>query len=152
MFIKRNQHFLLSTKKTSVLFHVNEINKLTIEYYGEKLVSLEEADSLTRNYPYIQGTSISYSGEKKNYCLDLIKLAYSTLGKGDFYQPSLILKNKESSVFDFIFLSCEKREIVPFSILPFPHGHLYSFCTNPCNVTSISIGFKSKAYFPLETS
>lgn len=122
MFIKSNHHFLLSTKKTSILFHVNEINKLTIEYYGEKLVSLEEADSLTRKYPYIQGTSISYEEEKKNYCLEQMKLAYSTLGKGDFFQPSLILKNKESSTFDFTFLSCEKREIVPFSVLPFPHG------------------------------
>ena len=46
MFIKRNQHFLLSTKKTSVLFHVNEINKLTIETMSDRIRPYEKDNLL----------------------------------------------------------------------------------------------------------
>ncbi len=122
MIEKNNEYVLLSSEKTSLLLHVNEIKKVTIEYYGRKLVSLEEASSLTRKYPYNQGCSISYEKEHSAYSLDHMKLFVSTLGKGDFFSPSVILSSKKSSLFDFVFDSIEQKEVIPLTILPFPHG------------------------------
>lgn len=121
MFLQCNQDYCLSTEKTSLLFHVNEEKKLTLEYYGKRIISELEIPSLIRKYPYIQGSSVSYSEEKKSDCLDSMKLVFSTLGKGDYFSPSAIMKNKESSLFDFTFVACKRTEVSPLSILPFPH-------------------------------
>ena len=93
-----------------------------MEYYGRRIHSLDEASSLTRKYPYNQGCSTAYRKEYVNLSLDHMKLAYSTLGKSDFFSPSIILNSETSSIFDFTFQSMESREVKPFEILPFPHG------------------------------
>lgn len=116
-------YLLLSTKSTSLLLRINEIQKVTAEYYGKKLKNLSEAISLTRTYPYNQGSSISAYPEKNpQLSLDHMKLVCSTLGKGDFFSPSLILENKESSLFDFLYESVEERKPKPIGFLPTPHG------------------------------
>ncbi len=116
--IKENT-MLVSTRNTSLLFHVNEVRKVTLEYYGKKLLDMREADALIRKYPYAQGTSIDYG---KTLCLDHMKLVSSTMEKGDFFSPSIILNTKETSVHDFVFSSFEKMETVErISYLPFPH-------------------------------
>nr|MCR4698709.1 hypothetical protein [Bacilli bacterium] len=101
MLEQNEEYFLLSTDKTSLLLHVNEVKKLVIEYYGRRIHSLEEASSLTRTYPYNQGCSTAYDKEFVNLSLDHMKLAVSTLGKSDFFAPSIILNSEESSIFDF---------------------------------------------------
>jgi alpha-galactosidase len=122
MLEQNEEYFLLSTDKTSLLLHVNEIKKVVVEYYGRRIHSLDEASSLTRKYPYNQGCSTAYRKEYVNLSLDHMKLAYSTLGKSDFFSPSIILNSETSSIFDFTFCSMETREVKPFEILPFPHG------------------------------
>lgn len=122
MLEQNEEYFLLSTDKTSLLLHVNEIKKVVVEYYGRRIHSLDEAASLTRKYPYNQGCSTAYRKEYVNLSLDHMKLAYSTLGKSDFFSPSIILNSETSSIFDFTFQSMESREVKPFEILPFPHG------------------------------
>jgi alpha-galactosidase len=122
MLEQNEEYFLLSTDKTSLLLHVNEVKKLVVEYYGRRIHSLEEASSLTRTYPYNQGCSTAYDKEFVNLSLDHMKLAVSTLGKSDFFAPSIILNSEESSIFDFTFRAIEKREVQPFELLPFPHG------------------------------
>ncbi len=122
MILQKDNDLIFSSEHTSLLFHVNEIKKVTLEYYGEKLRSIREIDSLIRKYPFNQGCSIDYSKEGKGLCLDHMKLISSSLGKGDFFSPSLLLKNKESTLFDFTFSSYEiKKEITPLNDLPFPH-------------------------------
>ena len=122
MILQKDNDLIFSSEHTSLLFHVNEINKVTLEYYGEKLHSIKEIDSLIRKYPFNQGCSIDYSKEGKGFCLDHMKLISSSLGKGDFFSPSLLLKNKETTLFDFAFSSYEiKKEITPLNDLPFPH-------------------------------
>lgn len=119
--VKENE-ILLSSDKTSLLFHINEIRKVTVEYYGRKILSLEEVPSLIRRYPYNQGCSVSYDTEHTNLSLDHMKLLCSTLGKGDFFAPSIIVSNSKSSVFDFVYDSYEIKDVCPLQILPFPHG------------------------------
>ena len=119
--LDKNEHYiLLSTKKTSLLLFVNEIKKLTCQYYGKRIASLEEADALTRKRPYLEGTEIQYN-EENPLSLNHMKLAYSTLGKGDYFAPSMILENEDSTLFDFVVEGFE--EIAPQKIdgLPTPH-------------------------------
>jgi alpha-galactosidase len=119
--IKENV-ILLSTEKTSLLLNVNEVNKVTSDYYGPRLFSIEEAESLVRKYPYNQGDSITYCDEKPGYCLDHMKLVSSTLGKGDFFSPSLVMENEEGNIFDFVYDSAEVIKPTILEKLPTPHG------------------------------
>jgi hypothetical protein len=50
MITTNKSDFLLSSKTTSLLLHVNEIGKLTTEYFGAKIPSLDEASSLIVNF------------------------------------------------------------------------------------------------------
>ena len=113
---------LVSTKDTSLLFHVNEAKKVTMDYYGKRISYMKEASALIRTYPYIQGSSINYSKDTGPLCLDQMKLISSSLGKGDFFSPSVIISNKETSIHDFAFASFEKRKVEKIDFLPFPHG------------------------------
>lgn len=111
---------LLSTKNTSLLFHVNEVNKVSIEYYGPKLLSEEEIPSLIRSYPSSQGDTIVYDDKFPGYSLEQAKLACATLGKGDLYSPSLILESEASTLYDFTYQKAEKKEAKPLANLPYP--------------------------------
>ncbi|MCH3910093.1 MAG: alpha-galactosidase [Bacilli bacterium] len=122
MITNKDGYFLLSSKSTSLLLHVNEIGKLVCEYYGKKIVSIEEAPSLTRDYACIQGTSIAIDEKHQNICLDYLKNEVSTLGKGDYGVPSLLLKNKKTAVFDFTYKDFTIRKPEPIKWLPTPHG------------------------------
>lgn len=114
---------LISTDKTSLVFYVNEIDKVTMAYYGKRLLHIDECQALIRKYPYNQGSSIDYSSKVKALSLDHMKLISSTLGKGDFFSPSVSISNKETSIHDFTFASFEKmNEISVLESLPFPHG------------------------------
>lgn len=118
----KDNYFILSSKSTSLVLQVNEIKKVTVEYYGNKLISLDEIKSITRTYPYNQGSSISYDKEHQALSLDHMKLAYSTLGKGDFFSPSYIFKSEKSSIFDFIYDSFEIKDYKQLKDLPSPYN------------------------------
>lgn len=118
----QGNNILLSTLKTSLLLHVNEIGKVTADYYGSRLLSLDEAPALIRKYPYNQGDSITYKDENPALCLDHMKLISSTLGKGDYFMPSLILESSKGTLFDFLFESAVALSPTILEKLPSPHG------------------------------
>jgi alpha-galactosidase len=115
MITNTNTDFLLSTATTSLLLHVNEIKKLTSEYYGARLLDIAEAPSLIRQYPCNQGTSLSYDEAHANLSLDFLKNEVSTAGKGDYGMPSLILSRGEDGVFDFVYDSFVIQEPKPLA-------------------------------------
>ena len=120
MIEKNESMFLLSTKSTSMLLNVNEINKVDISYYGKRLLSLKECPSLIRKYPYAQGSDTYYDNEHQNFSLNQSKNIVSTLGKGDLFSPSVILKREDCSVFDFIYVCFDIREPNRDSLFPIP--------------------------------
>ena len=91
MILQKDNHFLLSSKDTSLLIHVNEVKKVSLEYLGKRIDSLDYIDGVIRSYPYLQGSEILYDKEKTGYSLNQAKLLFSTLGKGDFFSPSCLL-------------------------------------------------------------
>ena len=122
MVTTENNYFLLSTLNTSLLLHVTPNKKVVTEYYGNRILSLKEAPSLSRSYPTGQGTSLSYDETHPEISLDYLNAEYSTAGRGDYCWPSLILSNKDGGVFDFVYQSYQIRKPVSLSEMPTPHG------------------------------
>ena len=122
MILQKDNHFLLSSKDTSLLIHVNEVKKVSLEYLGKRIDSLDYIDGVIRSYPYLQGSEILYDKEKTGYSLNQAKLLFSTLGKGDFFSPSCFLKSDSLSVFDFCFDHAEIKTPETLASLPCPDG------------------------------
>lgn len=122
MITTKQSDFLLSSKSASLLLHVNEIGKLTTEYFGAKIPSLAETDPLVRKYPYAPGGLPCYDEAHQNLSLDAIKGDWSTPWKSDYHNPSLLLSNGKTTVFDFVYDSFVVRKPEPIDGLPTPHG------------------------------
>ena len=116
----KDKEVLLTTTNTSYLLSYSKADYLTCEYYGPKLLSFDEAKSLISNITTTQGSEISIDNDNPSLSLNQMKLELSTLGRGDFFSPSLILKNNLSTVFDFKVIKVEKIDPILTSILPLP--------------------------------
>ena len=49
MILQKDNHFLLSSKDTSLLIHVNEVKKVSLEYLGKRIDSLDYIDGVIRS-------------------------------------------------------------------------------------------------------
>ena len=119
----QDSYILLSTSHTSLLLSIDKVGKVNVAHYGRKLLSLQEAKALTRQYAYIQGCETTYSDEDAAISLNHNKLLVSSLGKGDYFSPSVSLKRNDNSVFDFVFESFQEKDTaddIPLMITP--HG------------------------------
>lgn len=128
----KDKEVLLSTKSTSYLLSYSKSDYLTCEYYGPKLSSFDEVKSLISEITTSQGTEISIDEDNPNISLNQLKLELSTLGRGDFFSPSLILKNNLSTVFDFKVIKVEKVDPIIIDILPLP--------SNPSEELVVTLG------------
>lgn len=117
----KEPYFLLSTKNTSMILSFKRGKKLTCEYYSSRIVSIDEAPSLEKDFPFNQGTSIALDKENPSISEDYLKLELSTYGRGDYHDPSLILVGKEGTSIDLRYDSFEIRE--PNYDLPTPVPH-----------------------------
>ena len=97
----REKEILLTTKNTSYLLSYSKADYLTCEYYGPKLNSFDETKPLISNLIAKQGTELNIDPTNLNLSLNQMKLELSTLGRGDFFSPSLILKSAKSMIYDF---------------------------------------------------
>ncbi len=116
----RDKEVLLSTKSTSYLLSYSKANYLTCEYYGSRLSSFEEAKPLVSDLIINQGTELNIDDKNLNLSLNQMKLELSTLGRGDFFSPSLIIKNSRSMIFDFKVDKVEVVKPIIHNILPMP--------------------------------
>lgn len=123
MIYKQGNYYLISTERTSLLLYVNELGKLSTEYYGRKISEKTSFASLSRQYTFAIGTSVLYDEKKStSFSLDFHKGDFSTPFKSDFNLPSLILTGSSSAVFDFVFESDSLRKSLPIPSLPTPRG------------------------------
>lgn len=123
MVTKQGSFFLLSTAHTSMLLYVNEVGKLTCQYYGVLLDPKADFAPLTRNHNFAIGTSV-LADESKSQSIsnDFIKNEYSTPLLGGYSSPSLVLTGEKTAVFDFRYESDSIRKPVAITNLPTPHG------------------------------
>lgn len=115
--------FLLTSKDASMVLRVNPLKKLTLEYFGAALDDkLTDLSPLFRGYGTGPGTQTTYDEKlDPTLSLDYLPLEVSTPYKGDYQDPSLILRNEEGQVFDFIYQKAEiLKQVQPIQGLPSP--------------------------------
>lgn len=103
MIIEKNNVFQLDTNDTSYIMRVSAAGHLLNEYYGRRIRhSINNNDFSKEKWPYAHGCSVIYDDKgESGYCLDLVSLEYSSIGKGDYREPSIELKTENGYVLDF---------------------------------------------------
>ncbi|MFA5421913.1 MAG: alpha-galactosidase [Bacilli bacterium] len=114
--------FHLQTKSTSYILRINDIKHLILEYYGKRLEDPGDLAAVIEKWPYAHGSSVVYDEAKdKAASLDLLSLEASSIGKGDYREPSLKIRGADGYVYDFIYERYEvRREVQPLEELPSP--------------------------------
>ena len=115
--------FLIETDHTTLLLSHGRNEKLTIEYYGRKILSKEEIPSLKRNYPVLQGGECVLN-EEDTFSNNMLKQAVSTLGNGDFFSPSVVVFPFPTLDFFFSETKEETEVLSPFPVPKDPDSSL----------------------------
>jgi alpha-galactosidase len=92
MISEKKLHFTLQTASTTYLFRVDETNHLEHLYYGRKIAVTEDLHATYDKHTIGVGNGLSYDIEHPNYTLDNICLESSALGKGDYREPSVVVR------------------------------------------------------------
>lgn len=123
MILFKNNVFYLNTKDTSYVIRVEETKHLVLEHYGDLISTDVDPKALFNKWSCGVGSEVVNNKElSASKTLDLMTLELSTTGKGDYNSPSVILKNKNGYVFDFLFEKYEiNKKIKPLKDLPTPH-------------------------------
>ena len=109
----KDRLFHLKTKKTSYVLRINDISHLVLEYYGSRLDDFTDISPIMEKWPYAYGSSVIYDEAKDKACsLDLISLEVSSVGKGDYREPSIKVRSADGYVYDFVYLRHEVRRVV----------------------------------------
>ena len=122
--IKAIEHaFWLGTEQCSYLIHINKAGKPVCAYFGAKVPLSEDISAFLEKDGPSNGRRVIYDKEKDPNCsLDDIAAEFSLPHKGDQHNPSLLLENSDSFVFDFVYESYEIKEAGPVEGLPSPRG------------------------------
>ncbi|MCR5491773.1 MAG: alpha-galactosidase [Bacilli bacterium] len=143
--IKQKENlFLLSTNNTSLLLRVDEGGKPCTEYFGRRIDEDDDHQTLISRYPLTQGRAIFYPQGERNGCLNDIASEYSTPLRGDFNNPSLVLRSRESAVFDFVFTHSEIRPFEKMKGYPTPHDaneELVLYCEDKAMKTVLELHY-----------
>lgn len=104
-----NKVFHLRTENTSYIFRVTSFGHLEQLHYGAALPA-DDFETLAVKHSIQLGSSVMYSEEDADYCLDNLCLEWSGVGKGDFRQTPVEIKMPDGSfASDFTY---EKYEIL----------------------------------------
>lgn len=119
-----DQVFQLDTAKTSYIFRVDKLGFLRHGYYGPKLNRPSAYSFVFEKVAYPVGSSVLVDeANDPTMSLDMTLLEYSTLGKGDYREPSIHLEHPQGYVLDFRYVSHELIEGgIELTGLPSPHG------------------------------
>lgn len=119
-----NNYFYLGTNDVSYILHIDETKHLVLDYFGKKIKEQENYFALVEKWPHAYGLSVIYDKDlDQNKSLDLLSLEYSTPGKGDFNEESILMKDKNGYVFDFIYDSYKiNKKATNLKTLPTPHN------------------------------
>jgi len=104
MIFYKNNLFHLRTNDTSYLIRIDDTKHLVNEYYGKSIKELEDYTPYFNKWSLGVGCSVICDKDLSSSTnLDILTSELSTTGKGDYNSPSLILKNKDGYIFDFLY-------------------------------------------------
>lgn len=99
--------FYLNTNRTGYIFRISAFGHPEHIYYGARL-DRPSVESLELKRTATVGSSIVYDASDPLYCLDILPLEWSGIGKGDFrHSPSEIKMPDGTYVTDFVYHSHE---------------------------------------------
>lgn len=110
MIFEAGNRFILNTDNTSYVFGVNKEGVLEHMHYGAKvsLPKREDDDTfraLEEKVSHMKGNTIMYTKDSLSQPEDML-LEFSSLGKGDYRDPSVIIEYSDGSVTsDFVYES-----------------------------------------------
>lgn len=119
-----DQVFQLDTLSTSYIFRVDSLGYLRHGYYGSKLKVPSVYAFAFEKVAFPVGSSVLLDeGVDPTTSLDMTLLEYSTLGKGDYREPSVHIEHSDGYVLDFRYVS---HQVIDGGVnlpgLPNPHG------------------------------
>ncbi len=104
MIIEKKLHFILNTANTTYIFRVDETNHLEHLYYGRSINPPEDFYPMYDKHTISKGNTVSYCEEHPSYTLDNIALESSSSGKGDYREPSIVIRYEEGGTCgDFLY-------------------------------------------------
>lgn len=118
MIDKTGDVFRLDTNDTTYMFRITRHGHPENIYYGDHLRNTDP-DPLIIKHTVQTGSSVMYTDDDPEYCLDTLTLEYSGIGKGDFRHSPVEIRMPDSTfVCDFTFDShvitkgaCPMREL-----------------------------------------
>lgn len=103
MIICKDSIFKLDTNNTSYIIRISPYKHVLNDYYGAKIIDTLDFEFSKEKYSYLPGTSVYYSEDDIAYGLDVLSQEISSVGKGDFKEPSLIIDNGKDYILDLIY-------------------------------------------------
>lgn len=120
----KNDLFAINTRNTTMILRTDESSHFVMDYYGKLIKEDNNYQAMIEKWSAPYGSMvISDKSFNKKTSLDSISLEYSSVGKGDFNEPSIILRNSEGYCFDFTYDKYTyKKGVINLKGLPAPHG------------------------------
>lgn len=139
MIEKRGDIFRLDTKDTTYMFRITRHGHPEHIYYGDRLTGTDP-EPLIMKHTIQTGSSVMYTEDDPDYCLDTLTLESSGIGKGDYrHSPAEILMPDSTYVCDFTYDSYVITEgICPPADLPAAYGE-----TDECRTLEIRLSDKA---------
>lgn len=113
--------FLLSTKDSSYLLEIDKKKRIVLDHFGAKLRK-EEIPSFKLSINNPSGSSLYEDEADPSFTLDQEPLEVVTPFRGSPSRPSLILQNKKSASFSFLFNSYRIQKAKENKDFPSPYG------------------------------
>lgn len=121
MIIIHDNIFKIDTKNTSYIIRKSQFNHILNDYYGAKIKDTLDFEFSKEKYSTPGGTQTYYSEDDDTYSLDQLSQEITSVGKGDYKEPSLIIDNGKDYILDLIYQNHEvKEKNTPLSTLPSP--------------------------------
>ena len=123
MINKYDNIFKLDTKDTSYIIRISDFNNVLNDYFGARISDTLDFNFSKEKYGCMAGTAIYYSKEDVSYVLDMLSSEITSVGKGDFKEPSLVIDNGNDYILDLVYqdykITSEPKALVT---LPSPHS------------------------------
>ena len=123
MINKYENIFKIDTKDTSYIIRISEFNHVLNDYYGAKISDTLDFKFSKEKYGCMAGTAVYYSEDDVSYVLDMLSTEITSVGKGDFKEPSLVIDNGHDYILDLVYQDYTiNNNPTPLSTLPSPHS------------------------------
>ncbi|HNW85752.1 MAG TPA: alpha-galactosidase [Candidatus Limiplasma sp.] len=119
-----NGEFRLQTARSSYWFRVTPYGHLEHVYYGERLPENQPMEPLALKRNAQTGGCVLYNPADETYCLDMLPLEWSGIGKGDYRNPPAEIKMPDQTfTADFRYQShTVTNGSLPMQTLPSAYG------------------------------